>query len=189
MKILGLDPGKHNFAYALVDRTGVVATGHLPTVTRFDPNDFETEINTFIDTLEPLILQANLVAAERMQSRPGFGAGQVVELMNLMLGLTWATCHTHRIAMYPVMATTWKRHWRTAYGIDKNRFTMVSAKLSIKQPPGSPTKTRTEWVEGVLGERDLTPHQGDAIGIAAYALYRQTKVNLIDHLRSSKCRS
>ncbi len=183
MEILAFDPGKKNFAFATLIDGRLTGYGHVPTITTLRPEDYHQGVDRFITAVIPLLdRRPTILTFERMQSRPGFGAGAVVEYINLMIGMILAEAHRRAIKVFPVAPVTWKSHWIKVYGVEKKRFTMVTQKLSIKQPKGSKTKTKAELVRGLLDRQDITPHEGDAIGLAAYCWYRETGVDVLPSL-------
>jgi hypothetical protein len=184
MRIIGLDPGKKNFAYAVLDPTGLVTTGILPTVTTIDAA-LGPQVARFLAAYRGAAEGADIVAFERMQHRPGLGGGGVVEYINLMIGLVCGEAQGAGAALYPVAAQTWKTHWRKLYGLPRGRFAMADTKLSIRQPKGAARKTKTEKVAGVLGAAGVSIHEADAIGIAAYCWERQIGGNPLTLIKNN----
>lgn len=186
MRILAFDPGKKNFAFALLEDRGVVCHGHLPTITSMQVEAFQHDAPLFLAATEGLLAyRPDVVAIERMQHRPGFGGGAVSEYINVMIGMVLALASQHSIETKPTMSQTWKTHWIKAYEVPRDRFAMATQKLSIRQPKGAKPKTRTALVEGLLDGHDLTPHEGDAIGIAAYWWWRETGHDPLPDIRAS----
>lgn len=183
--MLGLDPGKKNFAWALVSESEILGHGLLPTITNL--TEHRDQLHRFIAEVTRVLCLApdTTVVMERMMHRPGLGGYGVVEYINIMNGVVLAVSAQHGIHCRLVSPATWKSHYQREFKIPRGRFTMTTQKMSIRQPPGSKTKTKTELVPGVLGEQEYTVHEGDAIGIACYG-HHTRGVNVLGALRVSQ---
>jgi len=186
MKILAFDPGKKNFAYALLDKERCVDHGMLPTVTSLSTLSIADDLRVFIRGIDAQLVRLrpnDFVWLERMQHRPNMGGGAVVEIINVMIGTLLTRAVERGIRVHPVAAATWKSHMMRQHGIAKNMFTMTTQKLSLKQPPGSRPKTKATLVQGLLdgqpGADQLTAHEGDAIGIGCYGWWSATNVDIV----------
>jgi hypothetical protein len=189
MRVVAFDPGKRNFAYASVFAETCSTHGHIETIVEMKQNAFSDQVIRFCSSVNTALAgtrPGDWFCFERMQHRPGSGSGAVIEYINLMLGLCVGIAQRQRLRIYPVSAVTWKNHFIKQRGLDRARFSMTDQKLSIRQPAGSPTKTKTELVSGLLhgqpeSER-LSPHEGDAIGIACYVWEQLTGKPIVDHV-------
>lgn len=185
MRVLAFDPGKDNFAYALLDDERCVRHGFVPTVTSLAHfshiDEAQHMLRKFDELIEPLAT-TDTVWFERMMYRPGQGAGNVNELINVMIGMLVTRALAHKCRTFPVTPATWKNHYRRQRNVE-GEFSMVTRRMAVKQPKGSPTKTKMTDVVGVLdgqpGAAKLTPHEGDAIGIASYGWMSMTGVEVI----------
>jgi hypothetical protein len=184
MWLVALDPGKNNFAYAVLVDGKCRKHGHIRTVTDLHYNAVGDELIRFGHDVDRVLTRhTQWLCFERMQHRPRMGGGAVVEYINLMLGVCVAKALWRDARLYPVAPVTWKTALRKRSGMDKERFCMTTQKLSVRQPPGSKHKTKTELVEGMLagqpGAADLSPHEGDAVGIGCYVWRQLTGIDIV----------
>ena len=184
MWIVALDPGKNNFAYAVLVDGKCRRHGHIRTVTDLHYNSVHDELQRFSHDLDKVLTRhMQWLAFERMQHRPRMGGGAVVEYINLMLGICMSKAIGREARLYPVAPVTWKSHFIKQFQLDKKRFSMATQKMSVKQPPGSKTKTKTELVDGLLAGQpaaaELSPHEGDAIGIGCYVWRQLTGIDIV----------
>lgn len=112
MRVLSGDPGKVNFALAVVDikkKLTIVGTKmcehpvqamHLDVVAA--AQEFLQELDDLWDTYGPF----DAVCFERFQSR-GLG-GNTIEVISLMLGLVAVFAHKHGIPAFFITASQWK---------------------------------------------------------------------------------
>jgi hypothetical protein len=187
MHLVALDPGKHNFAYAVLTDGKCKQHGHIRTVTDLHYNNVHDELVRFSHDITCVISRhTQWLAFERMQHRPHMGGGAVVEYINLMLGVCIEKALQRGAKLYPVAPVTWKSAIRKQAGIDKERFCMSLRKIPIRQPAGSKPKTRTELVEGVLagqpGAAKLSPHEGDAVGVGCYVWKQLTGIDIVSQV-------
>lgn len=207
MKILSFDPGKNHFAWAYVNsKSKCNQHGFVRTITTLTFEKLRDELDQFTADVEKLLDRFELgsslghaVAIERMQHRPKFGGGAVVEYMNVMIGIVFSLARRRGIQIMAVPAGTWKKHVREVYSLKTaDLFTMATQKLTVKAPKGMtrklkgkmvPVKKTTKLVEGVLagqpghddagGGEQLTPHEGDAVGIGCFCWSRMTGLDIV----------
>ena len=184
MHLVAFDPGKNNFAFAVLIEGKCRAHGHIRTVTDLHYNNVRDELVRFGHDVDKVLTRhTQWLAFERMQHRPRMGGGGVVEYINLMIGICMEKALRRHARLYPVASGTWKSAMRKRFGVDKDRFCMATQKIAIRQPPGSKPKTRTQLVEGVLagqpGAAELSPHEGDAIGIGCYVWRQLTGIDIV----------
>lgn len=184
MYVVAFDPGKQNFAYAVLTDGKCRQHGHIRTVTDLHYDSVHDELIRFGHDIDRVMTRhTQWLAFERMQHRPNMGGGAVVEYINLMLGICIEKALRRDAKLYPVAPVTWKTAIRKQTGVAKDRFSMVTQKMSIRQPPGSKPKTKTELVEGVLAPQPeaagLSPHEGDAIGIGCYVWQKLTGIDIV----------
>ena len=186
MRIVALDPGKQNFAYAVISEGRCTDFGHVRTITDLHHERVPDQLTRFRHDINETFGKASprdWMAFERMQHRPCMGAGAVVEYINLMIGICLAEADERNFRIYPVAPVTWKRHFIRQLNVDPKRFSMATQKLTIKLPTGSPQKTKRELVQGVLEGQTraskLSPHEGDAIGIGCYVWQQLTGMDVV----------
>lgn len=207
MRILSFDPGKNDFAWAYISSKGKCAQhGFVTTFTtmkfeklRDELDRFTADITKLLDRFELGSSPGHAVSIERMQHRPKFGGGAVVEYMNVMIGIIFILARQRGVQVMAVPPGTWKKHMQKVFGLGKNdHFTMATQKLTVKAPKGMtrklkgklvPVKKTTKLVEGVLagqaGHDDagagevITPHEADAIGIGCFCWARMTGIDIV----------
>jgi len=188
MKILSFDPGKNNFAYAVVSSNQRCKKhGFVRSITTLEYNKLPDELTRFTNDISALLAEKpDLVIVERMQHRPKFGGGAVVEYINFMIGVLTELVRQHGCRIFLVSPPTWKSHYIKLYAVDikKTPFSMSTQKMSVKAPKGSGKKTMTIIVKGVLDgqakyDEELTPHEADAIGIGCYGWYMLTGIDIV----------
>lgn len=138
MKILGIDPGKNNFACSLVDHRGrVLKVGYIETMTHLtadsviaEAKKFRVSIKTFIDQCQ-LDPAEDYIVAERMGQRRGQGGGGVVECINIMLGQMIEIAQP--IETYLVMPATWKNHYLRKYETNDSSVLLEHLGLSVHE--------------------------------------------------------
>jgi Holliday junction resolvasome RuvABC endonuclease subunit len=151
MKVLGIDPGKRETWYALLQPKPfrgrvdeylidwlVKQSGHL----ELDPDTpvgdrlpvVRVRLQDLLGTLKP-----SLVVAERYIIRPGMGRGNVSEIVNLVLGILWEMCTHQSIPIQLVTPSAHKGWWG-----------------------------RTYFRDPYLRWSDLTAHEADACSVAIY---------------------
>lgn len=195
MHILGLDPGKNSFAFAVINQNAKVCDhGFVRTVTSLSVKDIRDETTRFLIDIDRLLdkHQPELVVIERMQHRPHLGGGSVVEMINVMIGLALAKIFARGCGILMVPASTWKSHMKKTHGIKGKLFTMVGQKMTIKIKPGPDNpkgyKTKGVWVEGILdpqlkaGGIQISTHEGDACGLSAFGWYSITRICIEDRM-------
>lgn len=145
MKVLGIDPGKRETFYAVVERNPffrrpshrITSTGHVELNPDTEINDrlptIHAAVNKLIRTVAP-----DLVVAERFVVRPGRGMGNVSEIINQLLGILYSLCARKKIRLVLVMPSVHKT-WREREGY--------------------------RWL-------NLNPHETDAASLACYGYRR-----------------
>lgn len=189
MRVIAFDPGKNHFAYAVIAEQRCVRHGHVRTITNLNVKELADQLLQFRHDVDNVLARPGpdaWLGFERMQHRPRMGAGAVVEYMNLMIGVLVATAHRAGMHIYPVAPVTWKSHFIRQLGVERARFTMVGQKLTMKLPAGSKAKTRREFCAGVLDGQarvgNMTPHEGDAVGIGCYVWEQLTGIPIVKHV-------
>jgi len=116
MKILALDPGKSNMAWAILEDGKPIDVGMINhVVDELTPNKFNgkhkkfrREIIKLLDRLD----KDDVIIAERFQMRM-FNSGTQVECVSMMLGIIAAHAKN---PFYLVIAGTWKNYMLKSYG-------------------------------------------------------------------------
>ena len=145
MKILALDPGKINFAFAVMEDRKVLEAGYIPCIKDLKRAAFEKESKGFRNRYFALLEkhEPDLVVAERFMARPGGNGGAVGEYINIMLGILCTVNSSKGITTELVTSASWKNYLNSRYGrveTMKEHFTHLSV------------------------------HEADALGIAVYAM-------------------
>ena len=83
MKILALDPGKINFAFAVMEDRKVIEAGYIPCIKDLKRAAFEEESKGFRNRYFALLEKhkPDKVVAERFMARPGSNGGAVGEYL------------------------------------------------------------------------------------------------------------
>jgi len=160
VKVLGLDPGKVNFAASLVEislyrtlRVNVLRNGLL-TNTVSDINfGVRGRLRNYIQEISSMIEQdVELIICERFQSR-GL-RGNTVESINMMLGALLVNIYAHhpKIRVKLITASTWKNHANKVLDLDQ-----------------------------LYKYSKSTPHQVDATLMAIFAAYKRFEPHRIFH--------
>lgn len=166
IKLLALDPGSRNFAWALVDSTrGLVDHGMLPVELRSikaaEIRDFTYIVNEFLHQKRD---QADQIIWERYQTRSRASLNN--ETINVAIGLLGSQALQHGLEIQdPVMPATWKN----AY----NRSTDESRPAS-KDP----------WIEMfeplIPGPKTRMVHRRDAAGLGWWCLSKMLDRSLFE---------
>jgi hypothetical protein len=158
MSVLGIDPGKNQTWYALLDSTWfrtpdevrlphwhLLTSGHLDLSPDLPVQD---RMEVIQERLEKLLgdLKPSLVVFERYIVRPGMGRGNVSEIVNLLGGVLWQKCANLDIACELVMPSVHKMWWDRTY---------------IRHPV-------KRWP-------NLNDHEGDACSLAIYGHQSRAK--------------
>jgi len=153
-RVMGCDPGKVNFAWAIYGDLGLEDHGVIEGAEEIARLDHTAAFfERVVRFTEP-----DLCCIERFHQRPGKGSVKNMELVNLMIGQARMICRHHRIPCELVTASEHKK-W-----IAKN----FDVQLSTRTVKGAVKKkyniwTYEEWV-------DLpTEHEVDAANVAKYA--------------------
>lgn len=147
MRIIALDPGKLNFAAAVMEDRKVIETRYLSPMKSLLWDDFTNEVKEFRDGYFKFITEINpdCVLAERFMARPGVRQGAVGEYINIMLGIIGIVNASKGIPTHLVTSAQWKNALTSRYG-DMGK-----------------KGTRTFFPH-------LSVHESDALGIAVYAM-------------------
>lgn len=152
-RVLGCDPGRINFGWAIYGDDGLEEHGTLEgaeDISRLDA------AGSFFERLVKK-KQPNVTCIERFHPRPGMGAVHNIEVVNLMIGQCRAICKFYRIPVILITASEHKawiaRHFPVQRSTRK-RSEGVGKKYDIS--------TYREWV-GIQVD-----HEVDAANIAKY---------------------
>jgi Holliday junction resolvasome RuvABC endonuclease subunit len=154
-RVLGCDPGKVNFAWAIYGDEGLEDHGLIEGAEAIDRLDYNAaHFEKIIRYYDP-----DVCCIERFHQRPGKGSVKNMELVNLMIGQARMICRMYQIPCMLVTASTHKK-W-TSQNFDvarvktKARSSGVGKKFDLT--------TYQEW-------RTLpTDHEVDAANVAKYA--------------------
>lgn len=131
MRILALDPGKINFAFAVMDDKKVLETGYITCIKDLKRDAFEAESKGFRNRYFELLSkhEPDVVIAERFMARPGGNGGVVGEYINIMLGILCTVNSSKGIPTELVTSASWKNYLNSRYGrveSMKEHFTHLS---------------------------------------------------------------
>ena len=154
-RVLGCDPGRVNFGWAIYGDKGLEAHGTIEgaeDISRLDASGafFEQLITKY---------RPSACCIERFQQRPGRGAIKNLETVNLMIGQCRTVCRFHGV---PVTLVTAAEHkgW-TARNFDVKKSTHKSRKGAVSKKYD--ITTYVEWTS-IKSE-----HEVDAANVAKYA--------------------
>jgi len=153
-RVLGCDPGRFNFGWAIYGDYGLEEYGVL------EGAESVEKLEAFAARFENLLIKKkpDACALERFHQRPGKGAVKNLEVVNLMIGEALIICRFHRVHAELYTASAHKR-W-TSDNFDVKKSTRKrSGKISKKYE----LATYKEWVD--IGNE----HAVDAANIAKYA--------------------
>ena len=162
MRIIALDPGKKNFAAAVLDGRKVVETRYLRPVKSLLWDDFTTEVKAFRDCYFEYVteFEPDCVLAERYMARPGIQQGAIGEYVNIMLGIIGIVNASKGIPTHLVTSAQWKNALNSRYGKHSKGMKHFMPHLSI--------------------------HEADAVGIGVYSLeqeYPEEKGKLLNYVK------
>jgi hypothetical protein len=145
MRIIALDPGKVNFAAAVMEDRKVLETRYLKPIKSLRWDDFNSEAEKFRNHYFSFLESVNpdCVLAERFMARPGGNGGAVGEPINIMLGMITTINASKGIPTHLVTSAQWKNALNSRYG--------KVSKMKEHFP-------------------HLSDHEADALGIAVYAM-------------------
>ena len=145
MKILALDPGKVNFAFAVMEDTKVLEAGYILCIKDLKRDAFEKESKGFRNRYFALLEKhkPDLVVAERFMARPGSNGGVVGEYINIMLGILCTVNSSRGIPTELITSASWKNYLNSRYG-------------------------RVETMKSHFNH--LSVHEADALAIAVYTM-------------------
>ncbi len=151
MKIITLDPGKLNFAAAVMEDRKVLETRYLRPIRSLLWEDFTGEVKAFRDDYFKFLteVEPDCVLAERFMARPGVQHGAVGEFINIMLGVIGVVNASKGIPTHLVTSAQWKTYIAKRYGeLPRSRG------MKVHFP-------------------HLSIHEADALGIAVYAMEKE----------------
>jgi hypothetical protein len=145
MRILALDPGKINFAFAVMEDVKVLEAGYIKCIKDLKRDAFEAESKGFRNRYFTLLAkyEPDVVVAERFMARPGSNGGMVGEYINIMLGVISTVNSSLNIPTELVTSASWKNYLNSRYG-------------------------RVETLKEHFPH--LSVHEADSLGIAVYAM-------------------
>lgn len=166
MRIIALDPGKINFAAAVMEDRKVLETRYLSPLSSLLWEKFDKAMRAFRDEYFEFICEyePDCVLAERFMARPGVQQGAVGEHINIMLGVISVVNASKGIPTHLVTSAQWKNALFRRYG----------------NPPRN------------KGTRHFFPHlsvhEADALGIALYAMEAELnqKGKLLNYVKRLK---
>lgn len=153
LRVMGNDPGKHNFGWAIYDRDGLETSGVIEgadSIKRLA--GFRDRFSRLLDKHDP-----NAVCIERFTRRFGKGAAKDLEIFNLIIGIAIGECMARKIPCYPVTASAHKG-W-------------IAKNFEVKQHTGKSTgRIQKKWDITTYKEwKELpTEHEVDAANLAKY---------------------
>jgi len=158
MIIMCLDPGKDNFAYALVFNKGLIKTGMLNnTINSFSEKDHTEKVLKFQKEILSIINKFKIkdIVAERYLVRAGQSKmGASCEFISYMLGFISKICREKNIDLHLVTPSVWKQFCIKTFN----------------EKPKTPL-TETFGFFGLSKNFSNVPikeHQFDAMGISLY---------------------
>jgi len=182
MLIAAFDPGKTNFAYAIIDtesnellKTGMI-NNTIKSVTtdvklRNSINEFKREVRRILYGLK--LTPTDAVILERMQYRPGRGHAPA-ELVNLMIGVLLHDA-ANRTQVHLVMPATWKTHYKRvfSYCIGNCKYCANKKCLVVKKNKRYCSMWKNDslfktLLQRMCGIEVSTDHEADATCIACY---------------------
>ena len=118
MKIIALDPGKNNFAAAVMNDTKVLETCYIKPIKSLKWDDFNAESKEFRKNYFEFLIRIDpdCVVAERFMARPGVQQGAVGEYINIMLGIISTINASKGIPTHLVTSSQWKNYMNSRYG-------------------------------------------------------------------------
>ena len=174
--ILCLDPGKDNFAYAVVSKKGLIDTGMFSnTINSFKEKEKRKKVKAFSKEILNILNKYELtdVIAERYLVRAGQSkTGASCEFISYMLGYIERLCIKRNIELHLITPSVWKQFCIKTF----------------KEKPQTPL-TETFGFFGLSKNFVNVPireHQFDAMGISLY-WYNKENVNVFK-LRRKICK-
>lgn len=185
MRILALDPGKQNFAFAVgedgrLERFGFVGSllTDLTTDLTTQAADLGNEFRKLIEETRP-----DMIVAERFMARGLPGQGANSEFINISLGILLAAALPIPVRIIP--SATWKNHWSRltrpvvpAPAPEKKKGKKGEKTPKVKQPKVKQPKFEmldvldpTKSCRPGGRRARLSTHESDAIGIMLWAFH------------------
>ena len=162
IRVLGCDPGKHNFGWAIYSDGGLERHDVIEGAATLDGLPaWRKRFIRLVTRWRP-----DACAIERYMRRLGKGAIKEMEVMNIMIGLSIEICTSRGIPCLPVAAATHKG-W-TARNFEVEPVKRKAAKR--KATTDAKKQIVKKWDIGTYREwRDLpTSHEVDAANLAKY---------------------
>lgn len=152
LRVLGCDPGKINFGWAVYGPSGLETSGVMKGAQDVhDLDDFLTRFSQLVQKTRP-----NFLCIERYTRQ--IGGTKNLELFNLMIGSAMTECLNQKIPVFPITASTHKtwtsKHFEVQQREKKTRRGRIQRKWDIR--------TYKEW------ENLPTEHEVDAANVAKY---------------------
>lgn len=120
MRVVALDPGKDNFAAAVLEDRNVIDVRYLEPLQSLLWDQFTEASRRFRDSYFAYIseMEPDCVIAERFMARPGGGIrkGAVGEYINIQLGIIATVNSSKGIPTHLVTPAQWKNALNSRYG-------------------------------------------------------------------------
>jgi len=118
MKIIALDPGKNNFAAAVMEDAKILETCYIEPIKSLKWDDFNKESEAFRKNYFNFLtkIDPDCVIAERFMARPGVQQGAVGEYINIMLGVITTINASKGVPTHLVTSAQWKNYINSRYG-------------------------------------------------------------------------
>jgi len=151
--VLGLDPGKVNFGWATYGGEGLVDTGVVEGMDNVKGlPSFKERFGNLFHSISP-----NICGIERYRLRPGKGASQNMELVNILIGHVWTVCELQWVPCYLVDPSAHKSWTSRTFKVELRK---QKSKAKIKKKYD--LRTYEEW------KHLKTEHEVDAANVAKY---------------------
>lgn len=169
MKLLAIDAGKSNFAYAALehkaDDVTITNMGLLANpITDLSREGFKSNVQRFDAEIQAVLKGTDLVVFERVIQQPGRTSGSAVEYIGFAMGIVTARCEDMGILAIPTTAATWKRATRRVAGNWEKSAELFGQKIKSKASKANV----------------ISDHEYDALGIALWFLVKQNVMTFVD---------
>jgi hypothetical protein len=174
MKVLSFDPGKNNWAYALLNEKGnVLRYGMVKGLLKNligpgfhgSAHRFKNHLEKFFQTID--LEPTDIICAERYQYRPHMGGGAVTEFINIQLGIVSVIAPCPMRLYIPAQ---WKTHMARTHG---GVVEPINGKIAGK--PAKRAKFEAQCLLDPEQTIKLSTHESDAICIGLYHLEQTQK--------------
>ena len=154
LRVLGCDPGRVNFAWAIYDDEGLGEHGLI------EGAESVERLNATAAFFERIVkfTDPDVCCMERFHQRPGKGSVKNMELVNLMIGQCRMICRVHHVECYLITASEHKTWLSSNFEVELSKK-KTSSKIKKKYD----ITTYEEWAALP------TEHEVDAANIAKYA--------------------